>query len=388
MKGMGFIAGVRRQWQQLGSRRMYFFGMIVVPIGIALFFLSLLGRGLPHHAPVGIVDLDNSELSRTMHRSIDGSELIEVEAEFTSTADALHKVRQGEIFGFFVIPHNFEKNTLAGKTPTLEFYSNMTFFIPGTLTFKGFKTVAVTTAAGVVQHTLTSMGLDSENAAALVQPVVFETRALGNPWMSYAIYLSPSFTMAVLVLMILFITAFSITMEIKNGTSREWLHMAGDNILLAVSSKLLPQTAIYTAVGIFIQWLFFGYSHFPMNGNLPTMLFATFLTIVAAQSLGLLFSSLVPNPRLAFTLCGLTGILAFSFTGFSFPVENMYGFIGIFSWFAPVRYWFLIYINEALNGYALYYSRYFFAALLVFPLVASTMLWNLRRACLNPIYVK
>ena len=102
----------------------------------------------------------------------------------------------------------------------------------------------------------------------------------------------------------------------------------------------------------------------------------------------MLFASLVPNPRLSLILCALTGILAFSFTGFSFPVESMYGWLGVFSWFAPVRYWFLIYINEALNGYPVFYSRWFFIALLAFPFVCSAFLWNLKRMCLKPVYVK
>ena len=157
---------------------------------------------------------------------------------------------------------------------------------------------------------------------------------------------------------------------------------------MAVITKLLPQTVVFTAVGFFIQWMLFGYSHMPMNGSIGWMLLATFLTVVAAQSIATLFASIVPNPRMALILCALTGILAFSFTGFSFPVESMYGYLGVFSWLAPVRYWFLIYINEALNGYAVYYSRWFFVALLLFPFVCSAGLWNLKRVSLNPVYVK
>ena len=59
----------------------------------------------------------------------------------------------------------------------------------------------------------------------------------------------------------------------------------------------------------------------------------------------------------------------------------------MFSWLAPIRYWFLIYINEALNGVDLYYSRYWFVALIIFPFVGMSMLHNLRKACLNPVYV-
>ena len=65
----------------------------------------------------------------------------------------------------------------------------------------------------------------------------------------------------------------------------------------------------------------------------------------------------------------------------------MYGALAVFSWLAPIRYWFLIYINEALNGVGLYYSRYYYAALILFPLVASVLLKRLKNACLKPVYV-
>ena len=133
--------------------------------------------------------------------------------------------------------------------------------------------------------------------------------------------------------------------------------------------------------------LLYGYLHFPMNGSMFWLAVATVLFVIACQAMGVLFSSIVPNPRLAMTLAALFGILSFSFTGFSFPVTSMYGYIGVFSWFMPVRYYFLIYINEALDGVALYYSRWYFTALILFPFVCSVLVGRLKKACLKPVYV-
>ncbi len=387
MSNLGFIEGIRREIRRLGSRKMYIFGMLVVPVFMAFFFLDLLSPGLPNRVPTAVVDLDHSTMSRTVTRSLEALQVLDLSERCESYDQALERVRQGKIFGFFVIPADFEKNALSGNEPTLEYYSNMTYFVPGTLAFKGFKTVAVATSGGVVQQTLVSLGATPGQVAALVQPLSLDVYGLNNPWMSYSIYLCPSFTMATFVLMIMLMTVFSITIEIKEGTSPQWLATSHGSILVAVASKLLPQTVIFAAVGIFIQWLFFGLSHFPLNGSLGWMIVATLLTVVASQGVGLFVSSVVPNPRLAFSLTALFGILSFSFTGFSFPVESMYGWLGIFSYLAPIRYWFLIYINEALNGVGLYYSRYYFVALIVLPLVACTLLRRLRSACLKPVYV-
>lgn len=378
---------MKREVRRWGTRKMYFFGMVFVPVLTAIFFLSLLSPGLPLKVPTAVVDLDHSEMSRGITRSLNATELLDISQKEESYDDALAAVRRGDVFGFFVIPDNFEKDVLAGRTPTLEYYSNMTYFVPGTLSFKGFKTIAVTTAGGVMKTTLVSLGADASQVGALMQPVVIQNHGIGNPWMSYSIYLSPSFAINTFLLMVMLMTVFSITIEIKEGTSPQWLATAKNRIVVAVTGKLLPQTVVYVSVGLFIMWLLFGYSHFPVNGSLGWLIVAMVLTVIAGQAFGLFICSVVPNPRLAFSLTALFSILSFSFTGFSFPVQSMYGAIAIFSYLAPIRYFFLIYINEGLNGVPLYYSRYWFAALLVFPLVACTLLHRLKKACLDPVYV-
>ena len=383
----GFIAGLRREVRRLGSRPIYMFGMIIVPVLMAVFFLSLMSQGLPERTPTAVVDLDHSSLSRSITRNLSAQQMIDVTTYCESYDEALAAVRRGEIFGFFVIPDNFEKDVLGGEKPTLEYYSNMTYFIPGTLSFKAFKTIAVATSGGVIRQTLQSAGISDERAAAVIQPVVITEFALSNPWMNYAYYLGPSFSMCTLVLMIMLVTVFSITSEIKDGTSPLWLATARGRISMAVTTKLLPHTVIWCAVGLFILWILFGYAHFPMNGSLGWLIAATFLTVVASQAFALFICSALPNPRLAFSVTALFCILSFSFTGFSFPVQSMYGYLGVFSWLAPIRYWFLIYVNEGLNGVALYYSRLYYAALLLFPLGPALLLWNLRRMCLKPVYV-
>lgn len=171
MADTGFKDGVRREIRRLGSRKMYIFGMLVVPLVMAFFFLDLLSPGLPNHVPTAVVDLDHSPMSRSVTQSLSALQVIDLSERCESYDEALDRVRQGKIFGFFVIPADFEKNALSGNEPTLEYYSNMTYFVPGTLAFKGFKTVAVATSGGVVQQTLLSLGATPGQISSMVQPL-------------------------------------------------------------------------------------------------------------------------------------------------------------------------------------------------------------------------
>lgn len=301
---------------------------------------------------------------------------------------AQEKVRSGEIFGFFHIPEQFQKKALGGEEPTVTYFSNITYFVPGSLAFKGFKTIAVTTTGGLVETTLSCTGvMDSDEIMSLLQPVVIQQQAPGNPWLNYSIYLSPSFLSGFLALIVMGVTAFSICVEIKHGTSPEWVGTAGGSMLIALAGKLIPQALIEVAVGMAYLGILFGLEGFPLNNHVGHMVAGVILLVLACQAFAVTMCCIVPNLRLSLVLISLIGILSFSIVGFSFPVQSMYGAVGIFSYIIPLRYFFLIYIDQALNGIPLYYSRFYYVALLIFPLVAMIGVGRLKKRCLNPVYV-
>ena len=373
--------------RQLVSRPIFIISMVVVPLFGVWFFDSLLSRGVTTRVPTAVVDLDQSEMSRTITRNLAVQQVLDVKERCESYAAAMNEIRQGEIYGFFVIPENFEEDVFAGKQPTLNFYSNLTYYVPGTYSYKGFKQIAVATASSVIKDMAISRGIPETVLTPLVQPVSLQIQQINNPWANYAYYLAPSFTYGIIQLMVLLLTVFSITTEIKYGTSVRWLRQSGNSIIVALTGKLLPQTVMFTLTGWAVLAMQFGFNHYPMHGQLWVMMTAMFLMVVASQALGVFYASVVPNPRLSLSMAGLTGILAFSIAGFSFPVQNMYGAIGIFSYILPVRYMFLTYINVSLNGVDPYYVRYDLIAPLAFIPLAFTMLWNLKKMCRRPVYI-
>lgn len=378
---------MKREWRRLCSRPIYLTGIVLVPLCCAFFFISMLNRGLPLKVPAAIVDLDQTSLSRQTTRSLDAMELVDIVRAEESYNDAIRAVQRGEIFGFFVIPRDFEQNALAGNAPTLTFYNNLTYYVPGTLVFKGFKTMAVTTSGRVVQTSMVEKGISDRLAGAFLQPMSIANHPLNNPWLNYSYYLSTSFIPGLLELMIFIMTVYAITHEIKSGSSAEWLRTSGNDIWTAITGKLLPQTLIFTILAFGMISMMFCWNNFPMNGEISHMLLAAFLFVVACQSFAVIVCSLLPNMRLALSTCSLMGILAFSVAAFSFPVEAMYGAIGIFSYILPVRYYFLIYIDEALNGIPLYFSRMNYIALLIFPIVAVLAAPLMKRRLQKPVYV-
>ena len=177
----GFHNVVVRELRRLTSRPIYLVGMVIVPVVMALFFVGLLAPGLPLKVPAGVVDLDGSRISRKLTRSLDALELMAVSRTPNSYNEAMSLMQSGQIMGFFVIPENFEKDAVAGKGPALTYYYNLAIYVPGSLMFKGFKTMAVTTQGALVQTNLVDKGATGRMADVILQPLTISSHPLNNP---------------------------------------------------------------------------------------------------------------------------------------------------------------------------------------------------------------
>ena len=221
-------------------------GFLLLPLFLFLFFGSLMEQGLPVKVPAAIVDRDGTQLSRQVTQTLGGMQMVDLKATPESYTQARQLMQEGKIYGYFLIPENYQAELLAGRTPTITFYTNMTYYVPASLLFKTFKTTALYSKAGLALSIIDSAGGASMgDPTALLNPVGVVTRGIGNPWLNYGIYLSNSFLPCSLQLMILLMTCYTLGQEIKYRTSRRLLHMARGSMVRAVAGKLLPQTGLW-----------------------------------------------------------------------------------------------------------------------------------------------
>ena len=187
--------------------------------------------------------------------------------------------------------------------------------------------------------------------------------------------------------MVMLMTVLALGNCVKYGRSRRMLAMGGGSIARTLAGILLPQTLVWWVMAMFMQSWLFGWLGFPMHGSWLWITLSNMMFVLASQGFAVFIFGAIPNLRIAISSCSLLGILTFSVAAFSFPVESMYPAVGIFSWILPMRYQFLIYMDQALNGLDIYWSRIWFVAYIVFMLLPLTLLWRIKRAYRQPVYV-
>lgn len=375
-----------RSMVQIVRRPLMWVAMLGLPLFLFLFVTSLLDEGLPTRIPAAIVDRDGTALSREITQTLNGMQMVDLTMTPNSYSEARHALQEGKVYGFFLIPEDFEADLLAGRSPEITFYTNMSYFVPGSMLFKTFKSTAIYTKAGVAVSVAQAVGVDAEAAAPLLQPVDIATRGIGNPQLNYGIYLANSFIPGIMQVMIMLVTVFSLGQEIKRHTSIRLLRMAKGSIFRAIYAKMFPQTIIWWIIILFMTAWLFKYNHYTMAGSWGWMILSEFLFVLATQGFAIFVFGLLPNLRLSLSVCALTGILSFSIAAFSFPEQSMYPAMSIFSWLMPVRYNFLIYADQALAGRDIYYSRIWFAAYFAYILIPLLVLPRIKRFMAKPVY--
>lgn len=378
---------VKREFKEMGSRPLYLFCMIIAPLFCYVFFTTLMGNGLPTDMPVGMVDLDNTSTTRNIIRNLDSFQQTKIVAYYPSVTEAREAMQRGEIYAFYYIPERTTEEAISSKQPTVSFYTNNSYLIAGSLLYKDLRTMSELAGGAIGRANLYAKGATEDQAMAFLQPIVIDTHALNNPWLNYSVYLCNTILPGILMLLIFMVTIYSIGSEIKNNTAKIWMRIANNNINIALTGKLLPQTVLFFIMAAFYDVYLYGYLHFPCNSGILPMLLAALLMVVASQAFGIFLFGLLPSLRLALSAASLWGVVSFSISGFSFPVMAMNPALQALSNLFPLRHYFLIYVDQALNGYPMSYAWESYLALLIFVMLPLFVLKRLHKAILYYKYM-
>lgn len=378
---------MKREARLLAGKPIYWFCMVLAPLFCYLFFTTLMSSGLPTDMPLGLVDNDRTSTSRSLARNLDAFQMTAIRQQYDNVSEARKAVQRGDIYGFYYIPEGTSRKAQRQEIPTVSFYTNYSYLVAGSLLYRDMRMMSELAAGAASRTVLYAKGATERQAMAFLQPVVIDTHAIGNPWLNYNIYLTNTIVPGLLMLFIFMVTVYGIGTEVKRGTAEQWIGMADDSILRALAGKLLPQTIVFLLMGALYVVYFYGYLDFPCHCGIGTMLGVMALGVVAAQGMGVFMFAMLPTLRLGLSFASLWGVISFSICGMSFPVMAMPAMLQGVSYLFPLRHYFLLYVNCALDGYPLLNAWPFAAALAGFALLPLLVARRLKHVLLIVPYI-
>ena len=380
------LAVIRREWKRILGRPIYLVSSVLVMVFCYIFFLSIFNDGMPRSLPIGVVDHDHSYVSRTFVRTIDAVPNVHVVKQYVDYGEARDAMQRGDIYAFYTLDKGFGRKLMSSQQPDYSFYVNEAYIVAGSLTYKELIYMSNLGIAFVQKKMLELKGeevIDKE-ILAIVQPISNDSHMIANPYVNYGVYLLNMMLPGIMQMLILLMTVFTIGFEMKMNTTPELMKTANKSMLAALLGKLLPYTLLFSILGIGGNLVLYKFMHYPMNGSLLRYSFATVLFVMAYQAIGVMFIGLLPSLREALSLVAVYAILGVSFTGFTFPIEAMPRGVQVFQHLFPTRYYFKIYVAEALNGAPIRYSLIYFAVLAAFMLLPFLTYMRLSNAIMKP----
>ena len=354
-----FFQSIYRELGRIAHRPRY---VILLALGLAfsyVFFLTLMRDGQPQSLPIAIVDHDGSYFSRRLAHELDATQGVDVVAVFGSFSEAREAMQKGQIYAFLDIPKNTYAEVLDFKAPHIAVYSNNAYMLAGTLSYKSLSTISKLAAAAVQREILRKKGCDENLIMGTIQPIEIDAHCIGNPTADYRPYVLPTLLQGILGVMVLLLTVYELRRERRDGTEQEWLATAGNNMLTALLGKLAPYTFLFLLLGTLGNIVMFGFGQYTLLGSFGMLTLALLLYILAQQLMAVLLAGLIPEMHLSVCVAAIYGMLAFTMSGFSFPVSAMPPFIQGFSMLFPLRQYYLAYVDIALyNAPFAYYWRH------------------------------
>lgn len=300
--------------------------LIIAPIIYGFFYPWPYSSEVVNHVPVGIVDKDNSDLSRTIVRYASASPQLDTK-RFLDEQSAKEAIWADEIAGYMVIPSGLEQNVLSGKAASVSVLGNGGYFLLNKNVQMGFLKAVSTVSTGVKIKKSVAQGAYAPTAAQNAQAVPLQIVPLYNQTEGYGAYVVPAVSIIILQQTLLMATAMLI------GT---WYEQRRHQT--SISGWLGRITALSTLsflIGCFYYGWAFELHHYPRGQNMLGSLLFLLLFCPAVATLGCLLGLWFRQRERSMQILIFSSLPMFFVSGYPWPADQLPTFLQIVRWFIP-----------------------------------------------------
>ena len=300
--------------------------LIIAPIIYGFFYPWPYSSEVVNHVPVGIIDQDNSNLSRTIIRYASASPSLDTEQLINEQA-AKEALWSNQIAGYMIIPAGLEQQVLSGKQAHVSVLGNGGYFILNKNLQLGFSKAVGTVSAGIKVRKSIAKGTYAPTAAQKTQAVPLQIMPLYNQTEGYGAYVVPAVSVIILQQTLLMATAMLIGTWYEQrrhaASIRGWLGRIG-----ALSS-------LSFVIGCFYYGWAFELHHYARGQNmLGTLLFlALFCPTVA--TLGCVLGLWFRQRERSMQILVFVSLPIFFLSGYPWPAEQLPQVLQVVRWIFP-----------------------------------------------------
>lgn len=241
---------------------------VVSPV-LTLFLLAYVWSNVyVEHIPFGIVDKDNTALSRTVIEQLSNCPSLNITNFFDSDSELEQAIKERKVHGGIIIPDNFSTDVSMKKSPKAEVLVDGTNMLIGGNALSGAATVLSTLSAGTELKMLQGNGLYPSVAKTAIGTFSCVQRIMYDSQGSYI--RNMSYTLVILIIQMVFLSSFFIPLLIKRKKTFAEIKIGSKEFifnLLDIAFRILLYIVIITITSFISLCLIKKYFSLPMKGE-------------------------------------------------------------------------------------------------------------------------
>lgn len=291
-------------WRDKKSR-----SVIFLPTIMQLFIFSYAATLDITNIKLGILDYDNTEITREFIRQIKGSRYFDKIYNFKSHKELKNAIDEEKIRVGIFIENNFTKNYKMGNNPSIMVLTD------------GRRTNSSQIIASYITeiaNNFSPLGQVSRNSKS----PFFEVRNHYNPNLSYHLFIVASLMGILPMTAVVLLSSLSLAREKEMGTFDELLVLPFKTSEIIFGKVVVPLFfgLINGIIILLISKIFF---NLPFTGSFPLFMLSLSLFLISVVGIGLFISSVCKTQQQA-----MLGVFVFMFpaillSGYTSPIENI-----------------------------------------------------------------
>jgi ABC-2 type transport system permease protein len=297
--------------------------VVLMTIFGGVFFYSFLYpqpylQQTPTEQHVTIVNQDKSLVSLQLERWVDASPSVMVVAHAETIEQAKAQFLAGDVKGILVIPKDFYRDLLLGKSPTLSYSGDAAYFLVYGTIVNGLAKAAGTLGAKAKIARLVMEGVPLSQAMSQYAAVKTNLKPTFNPTMGYVAYVVPA--VFILILQQTLVMGAGLLGGTQKHQSGYWQH-ASPLALLAVRCTIF--VAIYYFLAMFYLGFCLDQNHVSRLANPLTLLVLLAPFLLSSSFIGICLGAILPRRELVTFVVLISSMPLVFAAGFIWPLESI-----------------------------------------------------------------
>lgn len=317
---MSFFSKLYREVTQLIGDPWTLSLLTWVPLLLFSMMWWIFSQSIPTDIRIGAVDLDKSQISRSLLSHYNSSPTLTVDDSFLNLDEGVAALRSGDIYGLVVLPDGLGKKTLLGRPPQVSGFINNQFLLIGKivssalLQAQGDYTVTVEVVKNMTKKPVIDMALST------AMPIGQQVTPLFNINKDYAQFLISAILPALWQILMVASTVISLGGAKRMYGFRAWLGKSPGQAMLA---KMMVLSVFFWFQGLCFLAMLYVWLGWPMHGSWPMLIVAQLATVWASIGAGALLFVLARDATRALSIAASYVAPGLAFMGVTFPATDM-----------------------------------------------------------------